>query len=142
MKALALIVSALILVSCNHSNRKVVFTKEAPKPIGPYSQAILSNGRLYLSGQIGLKPDGALDTSSIENECRQALNNIKAVLAAGGMGMDRICKSTIYTTDLKNFSTINSVYGSYFGSEPPARETVEVKGLPKGARVEMSVIAE
>src|SRR5688572_20192802 len=116
MKALSLIVSVLILGSCSNSNRKVVFTKDAPKPIGPYSQAILSNGRLYLSGQIGLKSDGTLDSSSIENECRQTLNNIKAVLDAAGMEMDRICKSTIYTTDLKNFSAINSVYGSYFGS--------------------------
>ena len=121
--------------------RPVIFTKLAPAPIGPYSQAIKTNGTLYVSGQIGLRPDGAMDSTSIENECTQVLNNIKAIVEAAGMKMNNISKSTIYLTDLKNFAKVNDVYKTYFPLNPPARETIEVKALPKGAHLEISVIA-
>lgn len=124
------------------NTRHVIFTAKAPAPIGPYSQAIRSNGTLYVSGQIAIKPDGGLDTSSIENECNQVLNNIKAIVEAGGKNLHDVSKTTIYLTDLKNFTKVNEVYEYFFLSEPPARETVEVKALPKGARIEISVIAD
>lgn len=132
------IILALAFTSKDH--KEVIFTKLAPAPIGPYSQAIKTGGTLYVSGQVGLKPDGAFDSTSIENECAQALNNIKAIVEAGGMTMDNVSKATIYLTDLKNFAKVNEVYKNYFKLNPPARETVEVKALPKGAHVEISVV--
>ncbi|MBL7930635.1 MAG: RidA family protein [Bacteroidia bacterium] len=139
-------ITALILCLFAFSNdnaRQVILTSKAPAPIGPYSQAIRSkSGVLYVSGQIALRPDGSLDTSSIEKECTQVLNNIKAILEAGGKNLRDVSKTTIYLTDLKNFSKVNDVYASFFLSEPPARETIEVKALPKGASVEISLIAD
>ena len=131
----------LLVAFTNKDPRPVIFTKLAPAPIGPYSQAIKTNGTLYVSGQIGLRPDGAMDSTSIENECTQVLNNIKAIVEAAGMKMNNISKSTIYLTDLKNFAKVNDVYKTYFPVNPPARETIEVKALPKGAHLEISVIA-
>lgn len=124
------------------SKKEVIFTPLAPKPIGPYSQAIRSGPTLYVSGQIGLHIDGSLDTSSIENECKQALENIKAIVLAGEKQMRDVTKVTIYMCDLRNFTRINEIYKTYFPSEPPARETIEVKALPKGAHLEISVIAD
>lgn len=124
------------------SKREVVFTKNAPAPIGPYSQAIKTGHMVYVSGQIAMTAEGKLDTASIEAECKQVLENIKAVIEASGLKMDQVVKSTIYTTDLKNFSRINEVYKTYFTINPPARETVQVVALPKGAHVEIAVIAE
>lgn len=121
---------------------KVIYTDKAPAPIGPYSQATLSHGVLYVSGQVALRTNGSMDTSSIENECRQVLNNIKAIVEAGGKTLGDVRKASIFTTDLKQFSKINAVYSTYFTNEPPARETIEVKALPKGAHVEISVIAD
>lgn len=124
------------------NKREVIYTKQAPTPIGPYSQAIKTNNMLYVSGQIGLNAEGKLDSTSIEIECKQVMENIKAVVEAAGLKMNHIVKSTIYTTDLKKFAQINEVYKGYFPNEPPARETVQVVALPKGAHVEISVIAE
>ena len=124
------------------SKHEVVFTKNAPAPIGPYSQAIKTGHMLYVSGQVGMSPEGKLDSSSVEVECKQVLENIKAIIEASGFKMDQIVRSTIYTTDLKNFNKINEVYKTYFAANPPARETVQVVALPKGAHVEISVIAE
>lgn len=124
------------------NKHEVVFTKLAPSPIGPYSQAIKTDHMLYVSGQIGLNTEGKLDSSSIEVECKQVLENIKAIIEASGSKMSHVVKATIYTTDLKKFSQINEVYKTYFPNDPPARETVQVVALPKGAHVEISVIAE
>lgn len=121
--------------------REVILSSAAPAPIGPYSQAIKHNGVLYVSGQIALNTAGVLDTSSVENECRQVLENIKAILEAAGLNMSRVNKVSVFTTDLRQFARINEVYKTYFTNEPPARETVEVKALPKGAHIEISVIA-
>jgi 2-iminobutanoate/2-iminopropanoate deaminase len=138
---LVIIVFAVFLFSRDHK-KEIIFTKLAPLPIGPYSQATRSGKMLFVSGQIGLQVNGTFDTTSIENECRQVMTNIKAIVEEAGMEMDDITKATIYLTDLKNFPKINDVYKTYFLSDPPARETVEVRALPKGAHVEISVIAE
>jgi len=143
IKKISIVAGIIILLVAftNKDPREVVFTKLAPAPIGPYSQAIKTNGTLYVSGQIGLRPDGSFDSTTVENECTQVLNNIKAIVEAGGMKMNNISKSTIYLTDLKNFAKVNDVYKTYFPLNPPARETIEVKSLPKGAHLEISVIA-
>ena len=121
--------------------RLVILTDKAPKPIGPYSQGIKIGNTLYVAGQVGFTIEGKLDTSSVENECRQAINNVKAIVEAAGMNMQQVVKATLYVKDLKNFSKINEVYATYFSSNPPARETVQIAALPKGANFEISVIA-
>jgi 2-iminobutanoate/2-iminopropanoate deaminase len=131
----------VLMAFSGNDKKEVVFTDKAPAPIGPYSQAIRSAGILFVSGQIALRADGSLDTSSIENECRQVMTNIKAIVEAAGMKMNEITKTSIFTTALKQFSKINEVYKTYFVTDPPARETIEVRALPKGAHVEISVIA-
>jgi 2-iminobutanoate/2-iminopropanoate deaminase len=143
LKKISIVAGIIILLVAFtiKDHREIIFTKLAPAPIGPYSQAIKTNGALYVSGQIGLRPNGSLDTTCIETECTQVLNNIKAIVEAAGMKMNSVSKSTIYLTDLKNFSKINEVYKTYFPLNPPARETVEVKALPKGVHIEISVIA-
>ncbi|MDP1799727.1 MAG: Rid family detoxifying hydrolase [Bacteroidota bacterium] len=143
LKKISIACAAIVLVFAftSKDRKEVILTKLAPSPIGPYSQAIKTGGTLYVSGQVGLKPDGTFDTTSIENESTQALNNIKAIVEAAGMSLDDVSKATIYLTDIKNFAKVNDVYKSYFKLNPPARETVEVKALPKGAHVEISVIA-
>lgn len=143
LKKLSILFVIIILVFAftNKNKREVIFTNLAPVPIGPYSQAIKTNGTLYVAGQVGFMADGSFDSTSIENECTQVLNNIKAIVEAGGMTMSSVSKSTIYLTDLKNFSKVNEIYKTYFPLNPPARETIEVKALPKGAHIEISVIA-
>ena len=123
--------------------RKIIETKNAPAPIGPYSQAVLINNTLYTSGQIAIDPNtGQLNTDSISDEIQQVMRNLKAVLAAADMDFDAVVKSTIYITDMDDFTAINSVYGSYFNeANAPARETVQVAKLPKNVNVEISVIA-
>lgn len=138
---LGIFISVLCFAFVLKTKREVVTTADAPKAIGPYSQAIKTDDYIFVSGQIALKPNGEFDTSSIEAETKQVMENIHAIIKASGATMEQIVKSTIYTTDLKNYSKINSVYGSYFHRDPPARETVEVKNLPKNAHVEISVLA-
>lgn len=142
MRTLAILLAVFCTTLVAAQKREIVHTKKVAKPIGPYSQAVSVNGRLYVSGQIALQSDGSLDTSSIHNECRQVMDNIRHIVEAAGFKMSEISKVTIYTTDLKQFNAINEVYGDYFKDDPPARETVEVRALPKGARVEISVVAE
>ncbi len=121
---------------------KVIFTEKAPKPIGPYSQAILRGNTLFVSGQVAILPaTGEAVTSGIENETKQVMENIKAVVEAAGMTMGDIVKSSIFLIDMNNFVKVNEVYGNYFPSNPPARETVQVSALPKKVNVEISVIA-
>jgi len=123
--------------------KKIIFTENAPAPIGPYSQAVLSGNTLYVSGQIPLNPkSGELVMNSIEEQTKQVMENLKAVLSEAGMSFDNVVKATIFITDMNDFSKINSVYGSYFSEEnAPARETVQVSRLPKDVNVEISVIA-
>lgn len=132
----------MLLAFATKSKRIAVFTENVPKPIGPYSQAIKTEESLFVSGQIAIKPDGSLDTLNIESECKQVMENIKAIVEAGGYKMNQIVKTTIYTTDLKKFNQINEIYKTYFTAEPPARETVQVAALPKGVHLEISVIVQ
>lgn len=120
----------------------IITSPQAPAPIGPYSQATLANGTLYVSGQIALdQASGELVSDSIENETHQVMKNLRAILEQAGMGFENVLKCTIFVKDLNNFGRINETYGSYFTSNPPARETVEVSRLPKDVNVEISCIA-
>jgi 2-iminobutanoate/2-iminopropanoate deaminase len=123
--------------------KKIINSEQAPAPVGPYNQAIIYNGILFASGQIALHPQtGELITASIEEETRQVMSNIKAILDAAGIGFGDIVKCSVFVTDIGNFSRINAVYATYFeGVDAPARELVQVAALPKGANVEISVIA-
>jgi 2-iminobutanoate/2-iminopropanoate deaminase len=134
-------ICAIMLALKFKNKREIIFTNLAPKPIGSYSQAIKIGGTLYVSGQIGLKTDGALDSVSIESESKQVLENIKTIVEAADMKMSDVSKATIYTTNLNYFSKINDVYKNYFVTNYPARETIEVNALPKNAHIEISVIA-
>lgn len=122
--------------------KKIINTIHAPAPIGPYSQAVLSNGTLYVSGQIALHPvSGELVMASIEEETTQVMTNLKAILTEAGYSFADIVKTTIFLMDMGQFAAVNAVYSQYFESNFPARETVQVAGLPKGVHVEISVIA-
>ena len=123
--------------------KKIIKTGEAPVPIGPYNQAVLSGDVLYTSGQIAIDPKtGELATENIESETILVMENLKAILEAANMTFKNVIKSTIFISDMNNFSKINAVYGRYFETDTaPARETVEVANLPKFVNVEISVIA-
>ena len=122
--------------------KKIVYTKDAPEPIGPYSQAVIANGFLYLSGQVAINPTtGELNQTSIQDETHQVMRNLNAVLLEAGFGFQDLVKVTIFLSDMDLFAAVNEVYGSYFTTEFPARETVAVKGLPKGVNVEISGVA-
>lgn len=121
----------------------IITTNNAPAPIGPYNQAILSGNTLYTSGQIAINPDTSeLVLNDIETETHQVMGNLKAVLKAANMTFDNVIKASIFITDMNDFGKINQVYGSYFNdANAPARETVQVAQLPKNVHVEISVIA-
>jgi 2-iminobutanoate/2-iminopropanoate deaminase len=120
----------------------IINSSNAPAPIGPYSQAVLANGVLYVSGQIALDPtSGELVQENIEVETHQVMKNLQAILQEAGLGFEQVAKCSIFVKDLNNFTRINNVYGSYFPQNPPARETVEVSRLPKDVNVEISCIA-
>lgn len=119
--------------------KQIIFTEKAPAAIGPYSQAVLSNGTLYVSGQIALTLVEA--GATIEDETRQVMKNMQAILEAANMTFENVVKCTIFVKDMNNFVAINGIYGQYFPANPPARETVEVARLPKDVNVEISCIA-
>ncbi|CAA0151908.1 RidA family protein [Tenacibaculum maritimum] len=123
--------------------KKIITTSKAPAPIGPYNQAILSGNTLYTSGQIPINPaTGELVSDSIESETKQVMENMKEVLAAAEMTFENVVKTSIFISDMNNFSKINEVYAKYFNEDTaPARETVEVANLPKFVNVEISMIA-
>lgn len=123
--------------------KKIITTTKAPAPIGPYNQAILSGNTLYTSGQIAIHPEtGELVLDSIATETKQVMENMKAVLEAADMTFENVVKTSIFISDIHNFSEINKVYATYFNeSTAPARETVEVANLPKFVNVEISMIA-
>ena len=123
--------------------KKVISTKNTPKTIGPYSQAILSNNTLYCSGQIALDPtSGVLVTNNIVDETNQVMKNILGLLKAANMGFENVVKCTIFMKNMADYKKINTVYSKYFNEAPPAREAVEVSVLPKNVNIEISVIAE
>ncbi len=120
---------------------EVISTLNAPSAIGPYSQAIKVNGMIYTSGQIALNKDGVLIEGGVELQTRQVLENLKEVLKEGGSSLDRVVKSTIYLSNMEDFSIVNDVYGEYFSEHLPARSTIGVKTLPKNVDIEIDVIA-
>jgi 2-iminobutanoate/2-iminopropanoate deaminase len=130
------------MTSGTGSGKVAVMSPQAPAPVGPYSQAIRSGNFLFCSGQIPIDPArGKLVVGAIEEQTEQVMRNIGAVLAAAGASFKDVVKTTIFLTDLANFSRLNSVYERYFDATPPARSTVEVEALPLGALVEIEVIA-
>ncbi|MCK6632214.1 MAG: RidA family protein [Fimbriimonadaceae bacterium] len=123
-------------------NRKVISTDSAPAAIGPYSQAVRSQGEfVFLSGQIPLLPSGELVGGSIEDQARQVLENLSAVLAKEGLSLRNVVKTTIFLSSMDHFAKVNEVYAGYFPEEPPARATVAVAGLPKAVDVEIEAVA-
>lgn len=122
--------------------KTVIKTENAPKAVGPYSQGILVKNTLYLAGQIAINPaTGKMNNGSIEEQTRQVLDNIKAVVTAAGMSMENIVQAQVFITDLNNYKKMNKIYAEYFIRQPPARAAVEVKRLPLDAKIEIMVIA-
>ncbi len=122
--------------------KKVINTPNAPAPIGPYSQAIIAGGFVFASGQVAINPaNGELVITDIKSETKQVMENISAVLTEAGVDFSHVIKTTIFLTDMQDFAQVNEVYGTYFTSQFPARETVQVAGLPKNVNVEISVTA-
>ncbi|MGZ5247354.1 MAG: RidA family protein [Flavitalea sp.] len=120
----------------------IVNTPSAPAPIGPYSQAIQCGNFLFVSGQVAINPEsGNVEATDIIGEAHQVMHNLRAVLHAAQMDFNNVVKTTIFLSDMSLFATVNEIYGKYFNGDFPARETVAVKGLPKGVNVEISVIA-
>lgn len=123
-------------------NKTIVKSELAPAPIGPYSQAVMANNTLYISGQIAIEQQtGKILTTDIVTETHQVMKNLEYILKEAGMTFDNVVKSSIFVKDLGNFATINETYAQYFKVNPPARETVEVSRLPKDVNVEISCIA-
>jgi 2-iminobutanoate/2-iminopropanoate deaminase len=122
--------------------KTVIATRSAPEAIGPYSQAISTGSLIFCSGQVPFDPSTMdLVSGSIAEETARCMRNLEAVLVEAGSGVDRIVKTTIYVTDMNDFAEVNDAYGSFFTSDPPARATVGVAALPKGARVEIECVA-
>ena len=123
--------------------KKIIKTNNAPAPIGPYNQAVQYGDMLFISGQVAIDPKtGDLVQDDIQTETRQVMNNLKAILSEAGMDFSNIIKTSIFLMDMGQFAQVNEVYGSFFNNDnAPARETVQVSGLPKGVKVEISMIA-
>jgi 2-iminobutanoate/2-iminopropanoate deaminase len=121
---------------------KSVFTRNAPEPVGPYSQAVVQGGYIFCSGQLGIVPEsGSLVSDSASQQAEQVLKNLREVLIACSSDLSRVVKVTLYLTDLRDFSSVNEVYARYLGDTRPARTTVQVQALPKGALVAMDAMA-
>jgi 2-iminobutanoate/2-iminopropanoate deaminase len=124
-------------------DRRVVATDRAPAAIGPYGQAVVAGGWVFTAGQIALVPGtGELVAGDVSAQAERVLENLKAVLEAAGTSLARVVKTTIYLADMADFAAVNAVYARYFPEQPPARSTVAVRGLPKGAAVEIDVVAQ
>lgn len=121
--------------------KKIIQTSKAPTSIGPYSQAVVSNGTLYISGQLPIEPESNIMPESVEEQVEQSMKNILAIVNQAGAGAEDILKCGLFIKDMSTFSRINEVYKDFFTSEPPARFVVEVSELPKGALVEIDAIA-
>lgn len=123
-------------------SKQVIITDKAPAPIGPYSQAVKANGMLFISGQVAFVPaTGELELSSLQAETHQVMSNLREILSEAKLTFQHVVKTTIFLSDMGLFAQVNEVYGTYFNGDHPARETVAVKGLPRGVNVEISMIA-
>ncbi|MFA6944342.1 MAG: RidA family protein [Pedobacter sp.] len=122
--------------------KSIIYTERAPAPIGPYSQAVQTGNMLFISGQIPIDPEtNQLVTGTIGDEARRVMQNLEALLSTAGFSFQNVVKTTIFLSDMNHFAEVNEIYGSYFHSDFPARETVAVLGLPKNVNVEISLIA-
>lgn len=137
--------SVIFFAACfagNAQTKKIIKTDNAPQPAGPYSQAVVANGMIYVAGQVGRNPGTReLASGGTAAECKQVMENIKAILQEAGTGMSAIVNTTIYLTDVNDFAEVNKIYGSYFAGNFPARTTVGVAALPGGSHIEIAVIA-
>lgn len=123
-------------------SKQIINTTNAPAPIGPYNQSVKAGGLLFISGQIAMDPaTGNITAVNVETETHQVMKNLHAILQAAGLGFSAVVKTTIFLTDMSLFATVNEIYAGYFEGDHPARETVAVKGLPRGVNVEISMIA-
>lgn len=132
---------ALVAPAHGNPGNQVILTANAPKPVGPYSQAVESGGFVFTSGQVGLDPVTGNLSPTIEGQTVRTMENLQAVLQAEGLGFSDVIQTRIYLTDMGDWNTVNEIYGRYFAGEPPARSIVEVKGLPKGAKIEIEMVA-
>ena len=122
--------------------KNIINTPNAPAPIGPYSQAVRVGDLLFISGQVAINPvTGNVEATDVIGEAHQVMHNLKAILSEAGLSFDHVVKTSIFLSDMTLFTTVNEVYGKYFSGDFPARETVAVRGLPKGVNVEISMIA-
>jgi 2-iminobutanoate/2-iminopropanoate deaminase len=137
------VLAGFLLPRPGHTAKQAVFSENAPQPIGPYNQAVQSGSFVFLSGQIGIDPaTGNLTGSSVEGQTAQAMENLQAVLHASGLGFGDVVQTRIYFTNMSDWSAINRIYASYFNDTYPARAAVQVAGLPKGAKVEIEMVAQ
>jgi 2-iminobutanoate/2-iminopropanoate deaminase len=142
LTVVALLLAGSLMGGCAAPIKEVVATKEAPFAIGPYSQGVKVGNLLFLSGQAAISPaTNQLITGSVEEQTRQVMENLSAVLKAAGMSMENVVSTTVYMKDVNDFGKMNAVYGSYFKTSPPARATVEGARLPRDALVSISAIA-
>ena len=121
--------------------KKVISTKDAPQAIGPYSQAIEANGFLFISGQLGVTPEGKFAGEDVRAQAQRSLQNLQAILSEAGLGFENVVKTTIFLADIADFAAVNEIYAEFFNEPYPARSTVAVKTLPKGGLVEIELIA-
>jgi 2-iminobutanoate/2-iminopropanoate deaminase len=142
LKSLFFIVFSAFCLATNAQQKIIIKTADAPQPAGPYSQAIVSNGMIYVAGQVGRDPKTrALAEGGTAAECKQIMENIKAILKEAGTDLSAIVNTNIYLTDVNDFAEVNEIYGSYFPSNFPARTTVGVAALPGGSHIEIAVVA-
>ena len=138
---LGVVYTSVLNTSGAHLGKQVFFSEHAPAPIGPYSQAVQSGNLVFLSGQIGIDPVSGNLTGTVEDQTLRAMENQREVLASAGLTFADVVQSRIYLTNLSDWTTVNRVYGSYFNDTFPARATVQVAGLPKGAAIEIELVA-
>ena len=122
--------------------KQVIFSKDAPRPVGPYSQAVQSGNLVFLSGQIGIDPSTGILSDPVEAQTSRSMENLRAVLDESGLGFDDVVQTRIYIVNMSDWTTVNGIYSSYFKDNLPARATVQVAGLPQGAKVEIEMVAE
>lgn len=142
LKSLLLLAFTTLCFATNAQQKVIVKTADAPQPAGPYSQAVISNGMIYVAGQVGRDPETrALAKGGTAAECKQIMENIKAILREAGTDLSAIVNTNIYLTNVNDFDEVNKIYGSYFTDNFPARTTVGVAALPGGSHIEIAVIA-
>ena len=136
------VISGLVSPQKAHTAKEVVFTDKAPQPIGPYSQAVASGDFMFLSGQIGIDPATGNITGTAEEQTIRAMENLQAVLQESGLSFEDVVQTRIYLVNMSDWTAVNGIYGSYFTGKYPARATVQTAGLPKGALVEIEMVAQ